>query len=151
MLRSFGPSHVPQGLFLPRPGGRVSSGASPTCRTSNIWTMDEGGWDRASSSKSPSFTLSRTRSRKPSREIWRMVSSWPWRGERGQGWEVRAHWICHQKHGVQDNQSGQNTRMGEDEVSAELGEGGGLPKSRRLGPCPSQGKLRLRQGVTRPA
>lgn len=85
--------------------------------------MDEGGWDRASSSKSPSFTFSRTRSRKPSREIWRMVSSWPWTGEKGQGWEVRVGWICRQPQGVQDDQCVQSTRMGWDEESANLGGG----------------------------
>ena len=63
----------------------VMSPSCLTCRMSNIWTMDEGGWGCASSSKSSSFTFSSTRSRKPSREIWRMVSSWPWRKRRGSG------------------------------------------------------------------
>lgn len=67
----------------PPPRGHAPS--RPTCRMSNIWTMDEGGWGCASSSKSSSFTFSSTRSRKPSREIWRMVSSWPWRDRRGSG------------------------------------------------------------------
>lgn len=68
------------GPFPPPPA--VMSPPSLTCRMSNIWTMDEGSWGWASSSKSSSFTFSRTRSRKPSREIWRMVSSWPWQERR---------------------------------------------------------------------
>lgn len=84
-------------------GARLHQGL--TCRMSNIWTMDEGSWDWASSSRSPSFTLSRTRSRKPSREIWRMVSSWPWRTEEAvSGGESSG--TCHQLHGVQSTQDG---------------------------------------------
>lgn len=48
-----------------------------TCRMSSICITEEGNLDCANSSKSPSFTFSKTRSRKPSREIWRMVSSCP--------------------------------------------------------------------------
>lgn len=56
-----------------------------TCRISSIWMMDEGSLDCDTSSKSPSFTFSRTKSRKPSREIWRMVSSCPWGAEKVRG------------------------------------------------------------------
>lgn len=135
------PPPLPRGVSpSPGPAATAPVGPSHTCRMSNIWTMDEGGWDWASSSESPSFTFSRTRSRKPSRDIWRMVSSWPWREDRGQGSEVRACWERRQPRGAQDKQWVQEARMGQDKVSAELGVGARgvvLPES-KMGPRPSQ-------------
>lgn len=84
--RHFSPSLLMDNRFLLTPlpmlGPHFCWGL--TCRMSNICMMDEGSWDCDSSNKSPSFTFRRTRSRKPSREIWRMVSSWPWRWQNKQ-------------------------------------------------------------------
>lgn len=70
-----------------------------------------------------------------------MVSSWPWREDREQGWEVRARWEHRQPCGARDKQCVQGARMGQDEVSAELGVGAGgvvLPESKTGPVLPSE-------------
>lgn len=98
------PSHLHHSRILDPSADCCHKGQGPlelTCRMSSICITEEGNLDCANSSTSPSFTFSKTRSRKPSREIWRMVSSCPW-GKKTCG-GVRGECLLdpHQPQGVQ--------------------------------------------------